>query len=105
MALYRLILAVLLLAVLFLLLCGPVLAVALRLRKRGDGAALRPLRMVWLIEGIVATGVLCAADWLGAFASPNPFGRILVTIAGVGVVGAVLFGGWRLTLRAIGARR
>jgi hypothetical protein len=98
----RLILAVLFLAVMFVLLCGPVLAVALRLRRRGDGMALRPLRMVWLAEVIVASGLIFAAD---AASTRNPAAWVLGIIAGVGMAGAALCAIWRVGLRMFGPRR
>jgi hypothetical protein len=101
----RLIIAVLFLCVLFVVLCGPVLAVALRLRRRGDGGALRPLRMVWLLQAIVASGLIFAADAMGKAEVGNPMAWVLGIIAGVGMAGAVLFTVWRLALRTLGASR
>jgi hypothetical protein len=98
----RLILAVLFLAVLFVLLCGPVLAVALRLRRRGDATALRSLRVVWVIEVGVASAMMFAADAAGI---PDPVVWILGIIAGVGLAGAALFAMWRASLRMFGTRR
>jgi hypothetical protein len=98
----RLIIAVLFFAVMFALLCGPVLAVALRLRRQGDGGALRSLRAVWAAEVIVAAGLIFAADALGL---SNPAGWVLAIIAGVGLSGAASFAMWRTGLRMLGARR
>ena len=92
----RLILALLFVAVLFVLLCGPVLAVALRLRRRGDGGALRPLRAVWLVQVVVAGGLVFAADALGLH---NPAGCVAAVIAGVGLGGAGLYAAWRMMRR------
>lgn len=98
----RLILAILFIAVFFVLLCGPVLAVALRLRRRGDGMALRLLRMVWAIEVAVAAAMIFAADATGMH---NPIAWVLGIVAGVGLAGAALFGTWRVGRLMLGARR
>jgi hypothetical protein len=92
----RLILALLFVAVLFVLLCGPVLAVALRLRRRGDGGALRPIRAVWLVQVVVAGGLVFAADRMEM---RNPAGWVAAVIAGVGLGGAGLYAAWRLARR------
>ena len=54
----RLILSLLAIAVLFCLLCGPVTWVALRLWKRGDLAAFRPLRAVWVAQVALASALI-----------------------------------------------
>ena len=83
-------------ALLFCLLCGPVLHVALRFRRRGDVAALRPLRFVWLAQLALAAILIFMADdaRLG-----NPVGVMLGIVIGVSLGGAALFALWRLALR------
>jgi hypothetical protein len=83
-------------ALLFCLLCGPVLYVALRFRRGGDGAALRPLRFVWLAQLALAAVLIFVAD--GARLG-NPVGVMLGIATGVSLGGAALFAVWRLTLR------
>ena len=85
-------------ALLFCLLCGPVLHVALRFRRRGDVAALRPLRFVWLAQLALAAILVFVADdaRLG-----NPVGVMLGIVIGVSLGGAALFGLWRLTRRLV----
>jgi uncharacterized YccA/Bax inhibitor family protein len=92
----RLILTCAVLALLFCLLCGPVLAVALRFRREGDVAALRPLRFVWLAQLVLAGVLIFIADELGL---RNPVGGVLAIIFGVSLLGAAAFGLWRLVLR------
>jgi hypothetical protein len=92
----KLILSCVAVALLFCLLCGPVLYVALRFRRGGDVAALRPLRFVWLAQLVLAGGLIVVADntRLG-----NPVGVMLGIGIGVSLGGAALFALWRLTLR------
>jgi hypothetical protein len=92
----KLILTCVVVALLFCLLCGPVLYVALRFRRGGDAAALRPLRAVWLAQLALAAILVFVADdaRLG-----NPVGVMLSIATGVSLGGAVLFGAWRLILR------
>jgi hypothetical protein len=92
----KLILTCAVLALLFCLLCGPVLYVALRFRRGGDAAALRPLRYVWLAQLVLAGIFIFMADnaRLG-----NPVGAMLGIVIAVSLGGAALFGLWRLTLR------
>jgi hypothetical protein len=92
----KLILTCAVVALLFCLLCGPVLYVALRFRRRGDVAALRPLRFVWLAQLALAAVLIFVADdaRLG-----NPVGAMLGIATGVSLGGAALFALWRLTLR------
>jgi hypothetical protein len=92
----KLILACAVLALVFCLLCGPVLYVALRFRRGGDAAALRPLRYVWLAQLVLAAIFIFMADnaRLG-----NPIGAMLGIVLAVSLGGAALFGLWRLTLR------
>ena len=92
----KLILTCAVLALLFCLLCGPVLHVALRFRRGGDGAALRPLRYVWLAQVALAAIFIFMADnaRLG-----NPVGAMVGIVLGVSLGGAALFGLWRLALR------
>jgi hypothetical protein len=92
----KLILSCVAVVLLFCLLCGPVLYVALRFRRRGDVAALRPLRYVWLAQLALAAVLVFVADdaRLG-----NPVGVMLGIAAGVSLGGAALFGAWRLVLR------
>jgi hypothetical protein len=92
----KLILTCAVLALLFCLLCGPVLYVALRFRRGGDGAALRPLRFVWLAQLALAAVLIFVAD--GARLG-NPVGVMLGIATGVSLGGAALFAVWRLTLR------
>jgi hypothetical protein len=92
----KLILTCAVLALLFCLLCGPVLYVALRFRRGGDVAALRPLRFVWLAQLALAAILIFVADdaRLG-----NPVGLMLGAVIGVSLGGAALFALWRLALR------
>jgi hypothetical protein len=92
----RLIFTCAVLALLFCLLCGPVLYVALRFRRGGDAAALRPLRYVWLAQLALASVLIFVADSIGLL---NPLGYVLASIFAVSLGGAALFGLWRLTLR------
>ena len=92
----KLLLTCAVLALLFCLLCGPVLYVALRFRRRGDVAALRPLRFVWLAQLALAAVLVFMADdaRLG-----NPVGAMLGIVIGVSLGGAAMFGLWRLVRR------
>jgi hypothetical protein len=92
----KLILTCAVVALLFCLLCGPVLYVALRFRRGGDVAALRPLRFVWLAQLALAAVLIFVAEdaRLG-----NPVGVMLGIASGVSLGGAALFTVWRLTLR------
>jgi hypothetical protein len=92
----KLILACAVLALVFCLLCGPVLYVALRFRRRGDGAALRPLRIVWLAQVALASVLVFVADSIGL---RNPVGGVLAIVFAVSLGGAATFGLWRLALR------
>jgi hypothetical protein len=92
----KLILSCAVLALLFCLLCGPVLYVALRFRRGGDVAALRPLRAVWLAQLALAAVLIFVADGIGL---RNPLGVMLAIVIGTSLGGAALFGLWRLTLR------
>ena len=92
----RLILTLLALAVLFCLLCGPVTWVALRLWKRGDLEAFRPLRAVWIAQVALASALVFAADSLGL---ANPMGWMVVIVLAVSLGGAALYGIWRLLTR------
>lgn len=92
----KLILSCVVVALLFCLLCGPVLYVALRFRQAGDGAALRPLRFVWLAQLALAAILVFVAD--GARLA-HPVGVMLGIAAGVSLGGAVLFALWRFALR------
>jgi hypothetical protein len=93
----RLILALLVLAVLFCLLCGPVTYVALRLWQRGDLGAFRPLRGVWVGQVALACALVFAADSLGL---RNPLGYMVASVLAVSLGGAALYGVWRLLTRA-----
>jgi hypothetical protein len=92
----KLILTCAMLALLFCLLCGPVLFVALRLRRGGDVAALRPLRYVWLAQMCLAAVLVFMADGAGL---GNPVGVMLGILFGVSLLGAAAFWLWRLVLR------
>jgi hypothetical protein len=94
----KLILSCAVLALLFCLLCGPVLYVALRFRRGGDSAALRPLRYVWLAQLSLASVLIFVADGVGL---QNPLGVVLAIVVAVGLGGAALFGLWRLMLRLV----
>jgi hypothetical protein len=94
----RLILALLALAVLFFLLCGPVTYVALRLWRRGDLGAFRPLRAVWIAQVALACALVFAADSLGL---RNPMGCVVAIVLAVSLGGAALYGVWRLLTRAV----
>ena len=89
----RLILTLLALAVLFCLLCGPVTWVALRLWKRGDLDAFRPLRAVWIAQVALASALIFAADSLGL---TNPMGWMVAIVFAVSLGGAALFALWRM---------
>lgn len=93
----RLIAACLVLAILFCLLCGPVAWVALRLWRRGDAGALRPLRSVWIAQVALACGLVFAADSLGL---RNPVGCIVAIVAAVSLGGAAVYGAGRWLLHA-----
>jgi hypothetical protein len=93
----RLILALLVLAVLFCLLCGPVTYVALRLWQRGDLDAFRSLRGVWIGQVALACALVFAADSLGLH---NPIGYVVASVFAVSLGGAALYGIWRLLARA-----
>jgi hypothetical protein len=92
----KLIAACAVLALLFCLLCGPVLYVALWFRRGGDAAALRPLRFVWLAQLALAAVLIFVAD---NARMDNPVGVMLGSVIGASLGGAVLFALWRLTLR------
>jgi hypothetical protein len=92
----RLILPLLALAILFCLLCGPVTWVALRLWRRGDLGAFRPLRAVWVAQVALASALVFAADSLGA---ANPMGWMVAIVFAVSLGGAVLFALWRMMVR------
>jgi hypothetical protein len=93
----RLILTLLALAVLFCLLCGPVTWVALRLWRRGDLGAFRPLRAVWIAQVALVCGLVFAADSVG---SANPVGWMVAILLAVSLGGAALFAAWRALVRA-----
>lgn len=93
----RLILSLLAIAVLFCLLCGPVTWVALRLWRRGDPAALRPLRAVWIAQVALACALVFAAD---SVRLANPMGWMVAIVFAVSLGGAALYGLWRLLARA-----
>jgi hypothetical protein len=93
----RLILALLILAVLFCLLCGPVTYVALRLWRRGDLGAFRLLRGVWIAQVALVCALVFAADSLGL---RNPIGCVVAAVCAVSLGGAALYGVWRLAARA-----
>jgi len=92
----KLILTIAVVALLFCLLCGPVFYVALRFRRGGDMAALRPLRYVWLAQLALAAVLVFVADdaRLG-----NPVGVMLGIATAVSLGGAALFALWRLVRR------
>lgn len=94
----RLILTCLVLAILFCLLCGPVTYVALRLWRRGDLGAFKPLRVVWVVQVALASALIFAADSIGL---QNPIGYVIAIVLAVSVTGAAAFGAWRLMLRAL----
>lgn len=92
----RLILTLLALAVLFCLLCGPVTWVALRLWRRGDVRALRPLRAVWIAQVALVCGLVFAVDSVG---TANPAGWMVAVLLAVSLGGAALFAAWRALVR------
>ena len=92
----RLILTLLALAVLFCLLCGPVTWVALRLWRRGDLGAFRPLRTVWIAQVALVCALVFAADSAGL---ANPMGWVVAIVLAVSLGGAALYGAWRLLAR------
>lgn len=94
----RLILTCLVLAILFCLLCGPVTYTALRLWRRGDLGAFKPLRVVWVAQVVLASGLIFAADSVGL---RNPIGYVIAIVVAVSATGAILFGAWRLMLRML----
>jgi hypothetical protein len=73
-----------------------VLFVALRLRRGGDVAALRPLRYVWLAQMCLAAVLVFMTDGAGL---GNPVGVMLGILLGVSLLGAAAFWLWRLVLR------
>jgi hypothetical protein len=98
----RLILSLLAIAVLFCLLCGPVTWVALRLWRRGDLGAFRPVRSVWIAQVALACALMFAADSAGL---PNPVGWMVAIVLAVSLGGAVLFATWRAVVRVAVRRR
>lgn len=92
----RLILTLFALAVLFCLLCGPVTWVALRLWRRGDLRALRPLRAVWIAQVALVCALVFAADSAGL---ANPMGWVVAIVLAVSLGGAALYGVWGLLAR------
>jgi drug/metabolite transporter (DMT)-like permease len=98
----RLVVSLLFLAALAALLCGPVLAVALRLRRRGDRGALRPLRAVWLAQLLAAGGLTAAADLA---ALPDLRRWLAAILLGVSLAGAGAFWAWRRMLGWLGRFR
>lgn len=92
----RLIATCLVLAFLFALLGGPSLYVALRLRRRGDRAALRPLRVIWLAQVLLASVLILAADAAGF---GNPIAYVFAILFGVSLLGVVVLVAWRFALR------
>jgi hypothetical protein len=92
----KLLLTCAVLALLFCLLCGPVLYVALRFRRGGDVAALRPLRVVWLAQLVLAAVLVFVADGIGL---RNPLGVVLAIIFVVSLGGAAVYALWRLVRR------
>ena len=94
---HRLLLACFALAILFCVLCGPAWYVALRLWKRGDLDAFRPLRGVWVAQVLVACMLVFAVDSVGLHA---PIAWMVAAFASVSLGGAALFGGWRLARHA-----
>jgi hypothetical protein len=97
----RLILSCLALALLFCLLCGPVAYVALRLWRRGDLNAFRPLRVVWIVQVVLASALLFGVDSIGL---SNPVGGMVGAFLAVSLGGAACFGLWRLLLRTVARR-
>ena len=93
----RLILSLLAIAILFCLLCGPVTYVALRLWRRGDLGAFRPLRIVWLVQVALTCALVFALDSVGFDAGlRNPIGAVAAIVLAISAGGAALFGLWRL---------
>jgi hypothetical protein len=93
---HRLILACVAIAILFCILCGPEWYVALRLWRRGDLAAFRPLRAVWVTQVVLACGLLFGFDAAGV---PDPAAWMAGIVAAVSLGGAGIFGAWRLVRR------
>jgi hypothetical protein len=96
LAMPKLILTCVVLALLFCLLCGPVSYVALRFWRNGDFGALRPLRAVWLAQLVLAAALVFVADEIGLH---NPIGYVLAIVLAVSLLGAAVFGLWRLMLQ------
>jgi hypothetical protein len=71
--------------------------VALRLWRRGDLDAFRPLRVVWIVQVALACGLAFAVDSIGM---PNPVGGMVAVVLAVSLGGAALYGLWRLLARA-----
>jgi len=92
----RLLLAAIFLLALFVVLCGPVFAVALRFKRAGDRGVMRPLPRVWLAQIVIAGSLVFAAD-AGGLA--NPGGWMAAVFAGVSLAGAAVFAAWRLARR------
>lgn len=93
----RLIASLLAIAILFCLLCGPVTWVALRLWRRGDLGAFRPLRAVWIVQVALACALVFALDSMGFDAGlRNPIGAVVAIVLTVSGGGAVVYGLWRL---------
>jgi hypothetical protein len=98
---HRLLIACLAIAILFCLLCGPAWYVALRLWRRGDLDAFRPLRAVWVTQVLLACGLVFGADTLQL---PQPAVWLVAIFCSVSLGGAALFGAWRLA-RGLATRR
>ena len=93
----RLIASLFAIAILFCLLCGPVTWIALRLWRRGDLGAFRPLRAVWMVQVALACALVFALDSMGFDAGlRNPIGSVVAIVLAVSAGGAVLYGLWRL---------
>lgn len=93
---HRIVLACLGIAILFCLLCGPTWYVALRLWRRGDLGAFRPLRAVWVAQVVLASILVFGADTIDL---PHPAAWLSGIFVGVSLGGAALFGAWRLLSR------
>ena len=98
----KLLFACVVLALLFCLLCGPVLYVALRFWRRGDLAALRPLRVIWLGQGLLAGILIFVADGLDL---SRPLAWFMAIICGVSLATTLLYALWRLLRRQADATK
>lgn len=94
----KILLFAILAAVFFGILWGPAFVVARKLRRGGDGASFRWLRIVWPTQLIATLALVVLADAAGL---GNPAGLMVAVTLGVSVSGAAILALFRF---AFGAR-